>query len=57
MPMLKTLSRLGAALKYAHNARTTERLSHNLAPEIRMDIGWDVMPTTKYLSSNKWGGL
>ena len=57
MPMLKTLSRLGAALKYAHNARTTERLSHNLAPEIRTDIGWDVMPTTKYLSSNKWGGL
>jgi hypothetical protein len=57
MSIMKTLSRMGAALKYAQDARKTERMLNGLTHEIQMDIGWPVMPTTKHLSSNIWGGL
>jgi hypothetical protein len=54
---MKTLNRMGAALKYAQDANKTVRMLNGLPADIQMDIGWPVMPTTKHLSSNTWGGL
>ncbi|MDG4851929.1 MULTISPECIES: hypothetical protein [unclassified Mesorhizobium] len=57
MPILKTLNRMGAALKYAHDAQKTTRMLNGPPREMQMDFGWAVMPTTKYLSSNTWDGI
>lgn len=50
MSIMKTLNRMGAALKYVQDARKTTL--NGLPHEIQMDIGWQVMPTTRHLSSN-----
>jgi len=57
MSIMKTLNRMGAALKYAQDANKTVRMLNGFPADIQMDIGWPVMPTTKHLSSNTWGGL
>lgn len=57
MSILKTLNRMGAALKYAQDARNPTRMRNGMPSDNQLDICWPVMPTTKHLSSNIWGGI
>ncbi|MBZ9766613.1 hypothetical protein LB526_07555 [Mesorhizobium sp. CA6] len=57
MSFLKTLNRMGAALKYAQDARNPTRMRNGMPSDNQLDICWPVMPTTKHLSSNIWGGI
>jgi len=57
MSILKTLNRMGAALKYAQDARNPARMRNGLPPDNHLDICWPVMPTAKHLSSNNWGAI
>ena len=56
MSILKTLNRMGMALKYAQDGRRSARMLNGLRSESQMDICWPVMPTTKHLSSDIWDG-
>ena len=56
MSILKTLNRMGMALKYAQAGRRSARMLNGLRSERQMDICWPVMPTTKHLSSDIWDG-
>lgn len=57
MSILKTLNRMGAALKYAQDARNPTRMRNGLPSDNQLDICWPVMPTAKHLSSNTWGAI
>jgi hypothetical protein len=57
MSMLKTLRRLGAALKYAQDPRLTRPMQDGLPPFSRMDIGWPDMPSRRHFPSKPWHGL
>jgi hypothetical protein len=51
---MKTLNRMGAALKYTQDARNPTRMRNGPPFDNQLDICWRVMPTTKHLSSNIW---
>ena len=57
MSMLKTLRRLGAALKYAQDPRLTRSMQDGLPPFSRMDMGWPDMPLRRHFPSKPWHGL
>ncbi len=57
MSILRTLSRMGAALKYVQDPRRTSRLLNGLPHQARMDIDWPVMPSLRRPPSNSWDGL
>lgn len=54
MSILKTLNRMGMALKYAQDGLRSDRMLNGLRSGNQMDICWPVMPTTKHLSSDAW---
>ena len=57
MSILRTLRRMGAALKYAQDPRQTSRMLNGLPNDVRIDIAWQVMPSLRRPSSNGWDGL
>ncbi|WP_320297328.1 hypothetical protein [Mesorhizobium humile] len=57
MSIMKTLNRMGAALKYAQDARKTTRMRNGLPSDNQLDICWPVMPTAKHLSSDTSGPI
>ena len=56
MSILKTLNRMGMALKYAEDGRRTSGALKGLPSGARMDVGFPVMPITRHLSSNMCDG-
>jgi hypothetical protein len=56
MSILKTLNRMGMALKYAQDGRRTAGALNGLPSATRMDAGFPVMPITRHLSSDMWNG-
>lgn len=57
MSILKTLRRLGAALKYAQDPRLTRPMQDGFPASNRMDIGWPDMPSRRHFPSKPWHGL
>ncbi|WP_181183693.1 MULTISPECIES: hypothetical protein [unclassified Mesorhizobium] len=57
MSILRTLSRMGAALKFAQDPRQTSRMLNGMPQDVRMDIAWPVMPSLGRPRSNGWDGL
>lgn len=57
MSILKTLNRMGMALKYAQDGHRTAGMLNGLPPGARMDVGFPVMPITRHLSPNIWDDL
>lgn len=56
MSILRTLRRMGMALKYAQDPCQTRPMLNGL-PKDRMDVVWPVMPSLRHPPSGGWEGF